>query len=189
MADSPEKAIIIGGSAGALEALSVFLPTLPEDFPYPVILIVHLPSDKKSILAELLNEKCALRVIEATDKEPLSTGSVFLAPPDYHLLVELDKTLSLSSEDPVMYSRPSIDVSFETAAEAFGAGLTAVLLTGANSDGAQGLSAICNHGGTALIQDPATAVAAIMPESAIKTCPAAKVLTLDQIGCYLLDIA
>ena len=182
---APPEAIVIGASAGALEALSVILPALPADFDLPVFVVVHVPPDKKSILAELFGAKCNLKVCEAEDKEPIKAGTVYFATADYHLLVEADKSLSLSNDEPVLYSRPSIDVLFESAADAYGPGLIAVVLTGANQDGAQGLAAAVRAGGVAIVQTPEGAYAAAMPEAAIAAAPSARVLSLKEISLYL----
>ena len=148
------EAIVIGASAGALEALSNLLPGLPADYRLPILIVVHLPSDTTSLLAELLRARCAIRVREAEDKEPIEPGVAYFAPPDYHLLVEQDKRLSLSDDEPVLFSRPSIDVLFESAADAYGSSLIGVVLTGANSDGAKGLKAVVEAGGAAVVQSP-----------------------------------
>ncbi|OWK46403.1 Chemotaxis response regulator protein-glutamate methylesterase CheB [Fimbriiglobus ruber] len=179
--------MVVGASAGALEALSVLLPALPTDYPLPVLVVVHLPPDKKSVMAELLQQKCRVGVREAEDKEPIRAGIVYFAPPDYHLLVEPDRRLSLSSEEPVLYSRPSIDVLFETAADAYGPGLIGVVLTGANSDGSRGLRAVLSAGGTGLVQWPDLAYASAMPQAALDACPGARVLSLPEIATYLLE--
>ena len=151
------EAVVIGASAGALEALSNLLPALPADYRLPILIVVHLPPDKTSLLAELLRARCAIRVREAEDKEPIEPGVAYFAPPDYHLLVEQDKRLSLSDDEPVLFSRPSIDVLFESAADAYGGGLIGVVLTGANSDGANGLRAVVEAGGVAVVQKPGSA--------------------------------
>lgn len=182
-----ERAIVIGASAGALEALSAILPALPEDFPLAVLIVVHLPPDKDSVLVSLLDSKCRLPVREAEDKECLEPGVVYCAPPDYHLLVETDRRLSLSSEEPVHYSRPSIDVLFMTAADAFRENLIGVVLTGANSDGAEGLRAIERAGGTVLAQRPDTAQAPQMPGAALAACNHASALTLGEIAKFLCE--
>jgi two-component system chemotaxis response regulator CheB len=182
------EAIVIGASAGALEALSVILPSLPADYELPVLVVVHVPPDKTSILAELLQAKCRIKVREAEDKEPISGGTAYFAPPDYHLLVETDKSLSLSNDDPVLYSRPSLDVLFESAADAYGSGLIAIVLTGANQDGAKGLKAVAEAGGTAIVQNPRGAYASAMPEAAIAACPGARVMSLKEIAAYLRDV-
>ncbi len=182
------KAIVIGASAGALEALSVILPTLPADFGLPIMVVVHIPPDKRSILAELFDTKCALPVVEAEDKMPLEAGTIYFAPPDYHLLVEADKSLALSSEEPVLFSRPSIDVLFESAADAYGNGLIGIILTGANQDGADGLNAVVKAGGLALVQDPKEAFQRAMPDAAIEAAMGALVLSLAGITAYLQEV-
>ncbi|WP_075289453.1 chemotaxis protein CheB [Pararhizobium arenae] len=185
MSDVPEKAVVIGASAGALEALSVILPQLPADVTPPVMIVVHVPPDKRSVLSELFQAKCRVAVLEAEDKEPIRSGTVYFAPPDYHLLVETNGLLSLSSDEPVLFSRPSIDVLFESAADAYGAGLTAVVLSGANQDGAQGLASVVEAGGTAIVQDPDTAFASAMPQAAVAMCPTALIMSLEEIATYL----
>jgi two-component system chemotaxis response regulator CheB len=139
-------------------------------------------------MADLFQAKCRIDVREAEDKEPITGGTAYFAPPDYHLLVEFGKSLSLSNDEPVLYSRPSVDVLFESAADAYGPGLIAIVLTGANQDGAKGLAAVAAAGGTALVQCPAEAYASAMPEAAIAECPEARVLSLKQIAEYLQDI-
>lgn len=188
MSGSKIQAVAIGASAGAVDALSKLLPVLPEKFPLPVFIVVHLPADKKSIMAELFNGKCMLEVKEAEDKEDIRPGVVYFAPPDYHLLIEKDKIISLSSEEPVLFSRPSIDVLFETAADAYGEGLLGIILTGANEDGANGLRIISEEGGTAIVQDPQHAFAPYMPQAAIKACPKAKIMQLREIAEYLQEV-
>lgn len=172
----------MGASAGALDALLQILPALPGDYPLPTVLVVHLPPDRDSALVNVLASRCALRVKEAEDKEDLSGGTVYVAPPDYHVLVEPELRLSLSSDEPVLYSRPSIDVLFESAADAYGSDLIAVVLSGANQDGARGLRAVCDNGGLGLVQDPKTADASAMPQAAIAACPQAMVLSAAEIA-------
>jgi two-component system, chemotaxis family, protein-glutamate methylesterase/glutaminase len=182
------EAVVIGASAGALEVLSNLLPALPSDYRLPILIVVHLPPDNTSLFAELFRARCAIRVREAEDKEPIEPGVVYFAPPDYHLLVEEDKRLSLSDDEPVLFSRPSIDVLFESAADAYGGGLIGVVLTGANSDGANGLKAVVEAGGVALVQSPGSAYAVAMPEAAIAACPAARVLPVNEIAAYLREV-
>jgi two-component system, chemotaxis family, protein-glutamate methylesterase/glutaminase len=189
MSASRPEAIVIGASAGALEALSAILPSLPGDFPAPIIIVVHIPPDKRSVLAELFQAKCQIRVIEVEDKEPLRASTAYFAPPDYHLLVEDRQTLGLTNEEPVLFSRPSIDVLFESAADLYGPNVTAILLTGANQDGAKGLAAVAEAGGRTIVQHPETAFAAAMPEAGLKLCPNAEVLSLDGISEYLKRIS
>lgn len=180
--------VVIGASAGAVDALSAILPNLPADYPLPVLVVVHVPPDKKSAMAELFASKCVIRVIEAEDKEPLAPGTVYFAPPDYHLLVEPDRRLSLSSEEQVNYSRPAIDVLFESAADALGPNVAGVLLTGASSDGAKGLSAVAAAGGTAFVQHPDEAAVPTMPRAGLSACPSAVALTLAQIAARLHEL-
>lgn len=179
------RALVIGGSAGALGAMLRFLPLLPRDFPLPVMIVVHLPPDGESLLATLLNSRCQLSVKEAEDKEPISPGVVYIAPPNYHLLVEPDFLLSLSQDDCVLYSRPSIDVLFESAADAYGDALAGIILTGASSDGAAGLKALVDAGGRAYVQDPATTEASAMPEAALAACPNAQIVDLADVAALL----
>lgn len=186
---TPIEAVVIGVSAGAVEALGVILPHLPADYPIPVIVVVHLPADRKSVLAQLFQAKCHVNVHEADDKEHLKRGTVYFAPPDYHVLIEDDKRISLSSEEMVHYSRPSIDVLFESAADVFGAALAGVVLTGASADGAKGLAAVHAAGGICLVQEPKQANSRTMPEAALAACPTAQVLTLEQIANRLLELA
>jgi two-component system, chemotaxis family, protein-glutamate methylesterase/glutaminase len=140
------------------------------------------------LFAELMRARCAIRVREAEDKEPIESGVAYFAPPDYHLLVEQDKRLSLSDDEPVLFSRPSIDVLFESAADAYGGGLIGVVLTGANSDGANGLKAVVEAGGVAVVQSPGSAYAVAMPEAAIAACPDARVLPVNEIAAYLREV-
>ncbi len=182
---APVEAIVIGVSAGGIKALGAILPALPADYPVPILVVIHLPPSRKSIVADLFEEKCRLEVREAEDKEQLAPGVVYFAPPDYHLLVETDHSLSLSSEEPVMFSRPSIDVLFETAAEAYGEGLVGIILTGANPDGAHGLKMVAAAGGRAIVQTPAHAYASAMPEAALQSCPEAQSMELEDIATYL----
>lgn len=182
------KAVVIGASAGALESLLEILPVLPSDWPLPAMVVVHLPPDKDSVLAGLLGARSRVRVVEAEDKAPIEPGTVYVAPPGYHLLVEKSALLSLSSDEHVLYSRPSIDVLFESAADAFGASLVGLVLSGANQDGARGLRAIADAGGMALVQDPGSAFAREMPRAALRACPNARVLALRDIGPLLASL-
>jgi two-component system, chemotaxis family, protein-glutamate methylesterase/glutaminase len=188
VSESTPEAVVIGASAGALDVLSNLLPGLPADYRLPILIVVHLPPDKTSLLAQLLRARCAIRVREAEDKEPIEPGVAYFAPPDYHLLVEQDKRLSLSDDEPVLFSRPSIDVLFESAADAYGDGLIGVVLTGANSDGANGLKAVVEAGGVAVVQSPKGAYAVAMPEAAIAACPDARVLPVNEIAAYLREV-
>ena len=176
------EALVIGGSAGAVTSLSQILPPLTADFPWPIIIVVHVPSGRHNSIADLFQSICKLPVKEAEDKEPLRAGSIYVAPPDYHLLVEPDRRLSLSNDPPVHHSRPSIDVLFQSAADAYGQSLLAILLTGANQDGAQGMYAIGKAGGMAFVQRPTSTDARVMPEAALAACPEAIPMDIDAIG-------
>lgn len=181
------SAVVIGASVGAVQALSIILPALPEGYPRPVFVAVHVPPDKRSALADLFAARCAVKVKEAEDKEPVCAGTVYFAPADYHLLVEEDFTLSLSSDEPVLYSRPAIDVLFESAADAYGDGLTGIILTGASADGAHGLHAVHAAGGSTIVQAPDTAEGSAMPLAALAACPEARTFTLEEISLVLLS--
>lgn len=165
--DSAPALVAIGASSGALEALTALLPALPRSFPSPVVVVVHVPADRPNGLPAVLAARCQVRLREAEDKMPLEPGTVYFAPPDYHLLVERHGALALSAEPPVQYSRPSIDVLFESVAEAAGARALGILLSGANSDGAAGLASIRRRGGLTWVQSPASAAVAAMPEAAL----------------------
>ena len=175
------QAVVIGASAGGVQALSQVLPAMPSDFPVPVLVVVHIPPRRDNALVNLFAGKCRIPVKEAEDKEPLEPGIIYFAPPDYHLLVEANGTLALSSDEPVNHSRPAIDVLFESAADAFGTGLAGIVLTGANSDGAEGLRAICAAGGHGIVQDPVSAEVDTMPRAALAACPGSQKLRLENI--------
>jgi two-component system chemotaxis response regulator CheB len=181
------QAVAMGASAGALDALSTVLGKLPRSFPLPLLIVTHLPPDRDSVLCSLLAAKCKIDVREAEDKEPIVAGVAFIAPPDYHLLVEKDGRLSLSSDEPVQFSRPSIDVLFESAADAYGEALVGIILTGANDDGARGLRAIADAGGVVLVQRVDLAYASAMPRAALAACPTAREMTLEEIATYLCE--
>ncbi|WP_133479525.1 chemotaxis protein CheB [Cognatilysobacter segetis] len=180
--------VVVGASAGGVSALRQLVGALPADFVPPVVIVLHLPRDRPSLLVDVLRSVCALPVAEAVDKQALVPGRVYVAPPDYHLLVEDRGSLALSVDEPVLFSRPSIDVLFESAADAFGADVLAILLTGASADGSRGVAAIRAAGGSAWIQDPGDAEASFMPASAIAHAGADAVLTLDRITRRLADL-
>jgi len=181
----PIQAIVIGASAGAVDALLQILPVLPKNYVLPLMIVVHLRPDSESTLAGLLAARCQIAVKEAEDKEPIRAGTAYLAPPNYHLLVEPDFRLSLSSDEPVLFSRPSIDVLFESAADAYGSEVAGVILTGGNSDGARGLQAIEAAGGVLLVQTPSSASTSAMPQAALQACPSARALSLPEIADVL----
>ncbi len=177
--------IVIGVSAGGLEALSALIPSLPAGFPIPIIVTQHQAADADGYLARHLDGLSQLTVKEADDKEPIVEGTVYLAPPGYHLLVEDDKSLALSVDQLVNYSRPSIDVLFSSAADVYGSALIGVVLTGASSDGAAGLRRIKERGGLVVVQDPSTARSSLMPESAQAAAAVEHVFDLAVIGRLL----
>lgn len=170
------RAVVIGGSSGGIDALMELLPALPASLGAAVLVVLHLPRDRPSMLPEIFQARCALALREASDKEPLSPGVIYFAPPDYHLLVDAGPRAALSVDPPVHYSRPSIDVLFESAADQYGQELIGVLLSGANDDGAAGLQAIGAAGGLVVVQDPASAQVPAMPQAALARCPTAHVL-------------
>ncbi|MBF0117548.1 MAG: chemotaxis protein CheB [Desulfobacterales bacterium] len=182
------EAIVIGVSAGGLNALKTILPTLPHDFKIPVIIVQHEHASSDDFLAHYLNDRCMLTVIQADEKIKISSGNVYLAPPNYHLLVEDDKTFSLSIDEHVNYARPSIDVLFETASEAYGNKLIGIILTGANSDGSIGLKEIKKRGGLTIVQEPSKAEVATMPSAAISATQVDYILPLEEIGPFLCKL-
>ena len=189
MMASHVEAIVIGGSSGSLQALSSILPTLPAACRVPVVIVVHLPPTSPSRLAEVLATKTVLPVREVEDKEPVAAGVVYVAPPSYHLLIERGRTFALSADDLLHFSRPAIDVLFESAADAYGAALVGVVLSGASEDGARGLAAIERQGGRAVVQSPESAVARTMPGAAIAATQERRILPLDQLGLLLATLA
>ena len=184
----PCSGVVIGGSAGALEALYGVLPMLPARFMPPVVIVMHQLSSGPSLLPGLFAVRCAMPVHEAEDKLPVQPGHLYLAPPDYHLLLEQDPDvpdgvrLALSVAPPVRFSRPSIDVLFESAAVAWRARALGVLLSGANDDGARGLATIRAAGGQAWVQSPESATVGTMPQEAIARGAADRILNLEAIG-------
>lgn len=181
-------AIAIGTSAGGLEALSVLVSGLEAGFRLPLLVVQHVPPSGPTQLAEIFQRKTGLRVKEADEKEPIEGGTLYFAPPGYHLLVEQDRTLSLSQDEPVHFSRPSIDVLFESAADAWGSAVGGVLLTGANEDGAAGLEAIHLAGGLTVVQDPAEAEIDTMPRAALQRFTPDHVLPLRRIAQLLRSL-
>lgn len=176
--------VVVGTSWGGLQALKSLIGRLPADFGIPVVIVQHRHRDSDNLLATLIQECTDLAVCEAEDKQPIVPGHVIVAPPDYHLLVERG-WLALSTEAPVRYSRPSIDVTFSSAADAYGSHTVGVVLTGANADGAQGLAHIAQRGGLAFVQDPSNAVSPTMPTAAARAVPTARVLEIPAIAAAL----
>ena len=178
-------AIVIGASAGGIEALSALLPALPRDSAMPVFVVLHLPRERPSLLVDIFRGKCALPVREAEDKEPVEPGTLYFAPPDYHLLIDAGPSIALSADAPVHYSRPSIDVLFESAALVYGTRLLGIVLTGANADGAAGAAAVQRAGGITLVQNPESAQSSTMPASALRRMVPSHVLSLQAIAGLL----
>lgn len=180
--DRKIDAVVIGCSAGGLDALCRVLSALPADFAAAVIIVAHTPPETNSLLPELLGNVCRLPVGEAVEREVIAPGRVYLAPPNYHLLIEPDRRFALSVDERVCYVRPAIDVLFASAADAYRDRLIGVILTGANNDGAEGLVSIKRNGGLTLVQDPKEAYADAMPKAAIETGAADRVLPLPELA-------
>lgn len=204
-------AAVIGASAGGVELLSLLLPRLPAACSPSFFVVIHIPRERPSLLPELFAERCAVCVKEAEDKEPVQAGTIYFAPPDYHLLIDRGlpaeggpgepglaeaglagagladdrggrvRTLALSSDEPVHFSRPSIDVLFESAADAYGERLLALILSGANEDGADGLVSVRSAHGRTIVQDPRCAAAPLLPEAALSRGSVDFLLSLEQL--------
>ena len=183
------EAVVIGASAGGLNALQRALSPLPADFTMPLLVVLHRAPERDLRMIDLLAAHSRLRIKEAEEKEPVVPGTVYIAPSNYHLLVELDRTLSLSADPKVSFARPAIDPLFETAADAYLSRLIGVILSGANHDGTNGLKRVKKHGGLTIAQDPLTAEAPLMPTSAIQANVVDKVLPLEEIAQYLICLA
>ena len=179
------EAIVLGVSAGGIQALATITPALPEDYTLPLIVVQHMAKDSDGYLSVYLNDLSPILVKEAEDKEPIRQGTVYVAPPGYHLLIEHDRTLALSVDPLVNCARPAIDVLFESAADVYGRRLIGVILTGGNADGSHGLKRIKDRGGVAVVQDPDTAESACMPQAAIGAVQVDRILKLDEIGPFL----
>lgn len=186
--NGPHALVVVGTSWGGLNAVSLLLRHLPSRFPLPIVVVQHRGRDATTLLRDLLQDCTPLEVRDVEDKDPLDGGTVFLAPPDYHLLVE-EGHLALSVDPPVRFSRPSIDVTFNSAADAYGARTIGVVLTGANDDGARGLHCIAERGGVAIVQEPDTAESAIMPSAALRRVAGAEVLPIPAIAHRLATLA
>ena len=182
------EAIVIGVSSGGMNAMKVMFSLLPKDFNTPVIIVQHIGAHSDNLWVRLLNEKSNLPIKEADEKEKIENGKVYIAPPNYHLLIEKDRTFSLTVDKHVNYSRPSIDVLFESAAEVYAGKLIGVILTGSNNDGTNGIKRVKECGGLTIIQDPDTAESAFMPKSAIAAIKPDYVLSLEGITELLITL-
>jgi two-component system, chemotaxis family, protein-glutamate methylesterase/glutaminase len=182
------KAIVVGVSAGGLQALQYIFQPLPENFKLPIVVVQHRMDNSGDLLEKILNEKLNVLVKQADEKMKVEGGVVYIAPPGYHLMIEADQTFSLTREGRVNYSIPSIDVLFETASDCYRNELIGILLTGANGDGAFGLLKISRKGGYTIVQDPNEALYATMPQAALDLGVPSKVLKLDEIQKFLLSL-
>jgi two-component system chemotaxis response regulator CheB len=180
--------VVIGTSWGGLDALGTLVRGLPADFAIPIVAVQHRGRDSRPLLASLLQQVTKLSVCEAEDKDPLEPGRVLLAPPDYHLLID-DAHITLDMDALVKYSRPSIDVTFISAADTYGARTIGIVLTGANDDGAVGLRRIADRGGVSIVEDPPSATSPVMPAAALRAVPQATVLPLAEIPRALVKLA
>jgi two-component system, chemotaxis family, protein-glutamate methylesterase/glutaminase len=185
------RGVVIGGSAGSLDVFNSILSRLPEKFPVPVVVVQHRSSDDNGFLASFLDDNCPLNVIEAEPGESATPGWVYVAPASYHLLMEVDGTFALTIDPKYNYSRPAIDILFESAADYYNDGLIGVLLTGGSDDGTLGMKHIKDLGGVTIVQDPKNAEAYLMPSSAIAAGVAGFILPIDEIAikiCELLGV-
>jgi two-component system chemotaxis response regulator CheB len=194
LSPAPIRAVVIGASAGGIGALRVLLPALPATLAVPVLVVVHLPPRQPSVLCDIFAPMCFVPVREAADKELLTAGGIWFAPPDYHLLVEASTepgsaaSIALSIDEAVLFSRPSIDVLFESAAEVYREGLLAVVLTGANSDGARGAELVRALGGTVAVQSPESAEIAVMPEAAIARARPQFIGSVEELASFVVRL-
>ncbi|MEC4239387.1 chemotaxis protein CheB [Pseudomonas sp. DSV-1] len=184
----PVEAVVIGASAGGVEALLTIFSELKPGFRLPIIVVLHLPEERRSQLAEVFARRLPLAVREVQDKQPIVPGTLYFAGPGYHVSIEQDHSFSLSQEEPVHYSRPAIDYLFESAADVYQQRLAAILLTGANRDGAQGLSVVQQSGGLTIVQDPDEAQVATMPRAALDLFQTDCILPLRGIGRLLVEL-
>lgn len=183
------RLLLIGGSAGSLEVMLRFLPALRADLPFPTVIVLHRMQTHDNLLEELFIHRGGLEVVETEDKTPLLAGKLYIAPADYHILFEDNGQLALDASEKVNFSRPSIDVAFESAAEIYGAGTAALLLSGANADGTVGMAAIKNAGGLTAVQDPAEASMPFMPANALEQMQPDFTLTEAEIAPFLNRLA
>jgi len=183
------KLVVIGASAGGLTAIEKLLTPLPAGFAIPIVIVQHISPDSENYMVTFLNERCNLRVKEADEKEVVLPGTVYIAPPNFHVFIEEDLSITLSVEERVNFSRPSIDVLFETAATSIREGVIGVVLTGGNQDGAMGLKMIKDYGGLTVVQSPDEAQVSIMPTIAISTTHPDYVLTLSEISELLIRLS
>jgi two-component system chemotaxis response regulator CheB len=180
--------VVIGGSAGAIEVLSQVVPQLPKHLAAAIAIVIHMAQDARAMLPEILTAPQRPPMKLAEDKEPIAAGTVYFAPPGYHLLIESERTFALSVDEPEHFSRPSIDVLFESAADAYRARLAGVILSGANTDGAAGLQSIAEAGGVTLVQRPDTAETRTMPTAALNACPQSHAVDPQALAQWLASL-
>lgn len=179
--------LVIGGSAGSLEPLMAILAALPPDFTSPIGVVVHMLPTQPSHMPSLLGRQGMRRVCEPEDKQPLEPSTIYVAPPNYHMLIERSRSIALSVDEAVNFSRPSIDVLFESAAAAFGQHTIGILLSGSNNDGAAGLKRIAEAGGIALVQKPESAAYAVMPQAALHALPTAGAYDASEMAAAVVS--
>jgi two-component system chemotaxis response regulator CheB len=179
------QAVVVGGSAGGIEAMLTLLPAVPSGCRVPILVVLHLPRERQSLLPQIFSSHCARPVKEAEDKETIIPGTVYTAAPDHHLQVDEGPRLSLCYDEPINWSRPSIDALFSSAADVYRETLMAVLLSGGNQDGAAGLLEVREHGGVTVVQDPTTAICPTMPKEAIRLGLPDAVLNLEEMKTLL----
>ena len=182
------EAIVIGVSSGGLNAMKTIFSLLPDNFSIPIVIVQHVSPHSENLWIQLLNNKSRLEIKEADEKEIIDSGKVYIAPSNYHLMIERDKTFSLTIDERVNYARPSIDVLFESAADAYQDKLIGVVLTGSNNDGSKGIKLIKKFGGLTIVQDPDTAESSYMPASAIAASIPDFILPLEEIIKLLIEI-
>lgn len=184
----PCKVVLIGGSTGSIDVLLKLLPALRPTLSFAVIIVLHRKNTADSTLANLLSLKTSIPLKEIDDKDVIRPGIIYLAPADYHVLIEQDGTFSLDDSEKVNYSRPSIDVTFESAADVYGSSLVGILLSGANADGTNGLNAIKRAGGIVVVQQPETAQVAFMPQQAILSTPVDFILNVQELTRFVNEL-
>ena len=188
--DNIKKIIAIGGSAGSLPIVLNILQHISRGYMIPIVIVLHRLKNTPSEMDKIVSiTRSDLKLREPDDKEPVEPGYIYIAPANYHLLIETDRSFGLDYSEPVQYSRPSIDVTFESIAAVYGPGATAILLSGANNDGSEGIARIIEKGGTGIIQAPFTSEYPVMPNAAIRKNASARVYTPQEIFNYLEDLA
>jgi two-component system chemotaxis response regulator CheB len=180
--------IAIGGSAGGISAIQAILKKIPTGFFIPIVVVIHLPANNRGLLSEVLGGWTKSPLREPNDKDPIDSGTIYTAPSGYHLMVEKEKIFCVNLDEPVQFSIPSIDVFFDSAAQAYGDKVLGVILSGANEDGAEGLCRVIKAGGVGIVQTPSTAQSPLMPSSALKLAPSALSLSPDEIGEFLANL-